>query len=551
MTHWELHEESKFVRKEPCPSCGSRDNLGRYDDGHAWCFGCGYREPKDEERMGESFGEQTVQTAQSGEPKEVFTIQGEARELKKRAIRADTCAFWSYTLGEFNGRPAQFANYIDPVTRRPIAAKLRFADKSFSFIGDTKSVGLYGQWLWRDGGKMVVVCEGEIDALSVSQVQGNKWATVSVPNGAQGAAKAIRKSMEWLNRFDTVVFMFDMDDPGRAAAIECAKLLQPGKAKIAYLNNAKDANELLQQGRDNEIIDAIWSAQVYRPDGIVSGVDLLDRVRSFGVDHGVSYPFPALTEKTGGIQKRSLITITAGSGIGKSAFCRELAYDLLMNKKQKVGYIALEESPERTLIGLMGIHVNRPLHLNRDVVSPEEFDAAFNAVTPDLSLFDSFGSIEPDNLIERLRYLAVGMECDVLFLDHISIAISGLEDIDERRALDVMMTRLRSLVEETGVTMFIVSHLRRPQGDKGHEMGAMTSLSALRGSHAIAQLSDMVIGLERNQQGDNPNETIVRVLKNRFSGETGEACTLYYDKFTGRLTENNVKAVVYDDDAPF
>jgi twinkle protein len=33
-----------FVRHEPCPACGSRDNLARYSDGSAWCFGCHHTE---------------------------------------------------------------------------------------------------------------------------------------------------------------------------------------------------------------------------------------------------------------------------------------------------------------------------------------------------------------------------------------------------------------------------------------------------------------------------------------------------------------------------
>ena len=88
--------------------------------------------------------------------------------------------------------------------------------------------------------------------------------------------------------------------------------------------------------------------------------------------------------------------------------------------------------------------------------------------------------------------------------------------------------------------MVLVSHLKRPPGG-GHEEGHATSLSHLRGSHAIPQLSDMVIGLERNQQTteiDKANQTRVRVLKNRFSGETGEAGTLYFDKNTGRLNDS-------------
>lgn len=34
-----------FVQHEPCPNCGSKDNLGRYADGSAWCFGCHFKEP--------------------------------------------------------------------------------------------------------------------------------------------------------------------------------------------------------------------------------------------------------------------------------------------------------------------------------------------------------------------------------------------------------------------------------------------------------------------------------------------------------------------------
>jgi hypothetical protein len=36
---------SNFVHHEPCPKCGSRDNLGVWDDGHKWCFGCGFYVP--------------------------------------------------------------------------------------------------------------------------------------------------------------------------------------------------------------------------------------------------------------------------------------------------------------------------------------------------------------------------------------------------------------------------------------------------------------------------------------------------------------------------
>ena len=155
-----------------------------------------------------------------------------------------------------------------------------------------------------------------------------------------------------------------------------------------------------------------------------------------------------------------------------------------------------------------------------------------------LYLFDHFGSTESDNLLSKIRYLAKGLGVKWVILDHLSIVISGLESYDERKLIDVTMTKLRSLVEATGIGLILVSHLRRPEGNKGYEDGIQTSLNSLRGSHAISQLSDSVIALERNQNDDeNKNYTTVRVLKNRHTGDTGKCGTLYFDNDTACLVE--------------
>jgi twinkle protein len=135
--------------------------------------------------------------------------------------------------------------------------------------------------------------------------------------------------------------------------------------------------------------------------------------------------------------------------------------------------------------------------------------------------------------------MAKALDCKFIFLDHVSIVVSAQGNGDERKALDEIMTRLRMLVQETNISLFVVSHLKRPDS-KGHEEGAATSLSQLRGSGSIAQLSDMVIGLERNGQADDPierNTTHVRVLKNRFAGITGRSGGLLYNSVSGRMTE--------------
>jgi twinkle protein len=518
-----MDDESSFIRKEPCPECGSRDNLARYSDGHAWCFGCGHYEP----------GDGSSPTTQHKGRRMTDMVQGDVVPLVKRNITEETCRKFGYRVGEVDGRKVQIAPYYDKEGSL-VAQKLRFPDKSFTVRGSIKDAGLFGQNLWGQGGKKIVVTEGEIDAMSVSQIQNNKWPVVSVPGGAQAARKALAKELDYLSSFEEVILMFDMDEPGQKAAVECAQLFQPGKAKIASLT-MKDPNELLVAGRGQEIITAIWQAKPWRPDGILSGADLWDVVSTEEAYTSIPYPWDGLNGKTHGLRMGELVTITAGSGIGKSAVVREIAYDLIQ-KGETVGMIMLEESVKRTALGLMGIHVNKPIHLDRGGVDEAVLRTAFEGTlgTGRVYLYDHFGSTEVENLLSRIRYLAKSLGCRWVILDHLSIVVSGLGDGDERRLIDNAMTMLRTLVQETDIGLILVSHLKRPEG-KGHEDGAQTSLSQLRGSAAIAQLSDMVIGLERNQQSETPDITTVRVLKNRFSGETGVACHLEYDRETGRL----------------
>ena len=136
--------------------------------------------------------------------------------------------------------------------------------------------------------------------------------------------------------------------------------------------------------------------------------------------------------------------------------------------------------------------------------------------------------------------MAKALDCKWIILDHLSILVSGQEGDDERKSIDILMTKLRSLVEQTGVGLLLVSHLRRPTGDIGHENGREVTLSHLRGSASIAHLSDCVIALERNQQAHDSmtaNTTMLRILKNRYTGDTGAAGNLLYDRATGRLKE--------------
>ena len=510
-------ETSSYLTHEPCPACGSRNNLARYDDGHGFCFGCGHYE----------HGDGTIQPKQKS--RMTYALKGQPEPLPKRRISEEVCRkYRAHRDGKF-----LYFHYFDH-SGVCTGAKVKGPDKTFRWDGTNADGTFFGQSLFPSSGKRVVITEGEIDALSCYQAMPG-WPMVSIPDGAKSAKRAIQRQLEWLQGYEEIVLFFDNDTAGREAAQDAAGVLPPGKVKIARLNDWKDASDALQAGETQAIKEAIWNAIPFRPDGIVESKSLLEQVLTANDEGIYEYPYKGLQQKLHGIRSGELVTITAGSGIGKSSFCRGLATHLL-SKGERIGYLALEESNRRTALGLMSVAEGKAFHIgehDRKYLT-NVFDKTLGIWN--LYLFDGFGSFDPDVIYNRVEYLAQGLDVKVVILDHLSILLSGL-DGDERRVIDQTMTRLRSLVERTGIAMFLVSHLRRTSGDQNHEEGARVNLGQLRGSHSIAQLSDAVIALERNQQSNS--KTTVRVLKNRYTGEVGVACDLTYDLSTCRFTEHD------------
>lgn len=526
------------VTHQPCPCGKSSDAYSVNTDGWGTCFSC------DRKFSPEGTEKQMANTD--------LVLDLKYIPLSKRNLTAETCKRYRY--GAHADR--QYATYCDD-KGTPIAQKIRDRDKNFTIIGDSKKISklLFGLNLARKGGKQIIITEGEIDAMSVSQAMGNTWPAVSVPNGAQSADKAIAANLEFLESYEKVVLCFDNDEPGRKAIDKCVALFSPGKVAIAELGSYKDANDMLVGAGSSALRNAIWEAKEWRPDGVVNLADLKERI-SAPLEQGVQYPWQGLNDLLFGFRPQELITWTAGTGVGKTAVVSELVYHLLREEK-RVGIVYLEEGVARAGRRIVGLHMNKPIHLPGVEYTEEEFDAAFAETlgTGCLVAYDHFGSLNEDVLLNRIRYMVKGLHCDVVVLDHISMVVSGADlDADERRMLDHTMTSLRSLTQETGASFHVVSHLRRGTG-KAHEEGGQVSLSHLRGTQAIAQLSDAVVALERDQQSDKEDErntTTLRVLKNRYAGMTGVAAKLFFDRKTGRLNDvTKAEEFGGNDDCPF
>jgi twinkle protein len=462
-------------------------------------------------------------------------LRGSFLDIKDRNLKSDICRQYGYMVDE-EGR--HIANYRD-ASGAVVAQKVRSPGKQFKVIGDGKAMPLYGQHLF-SGGKSVVITEGEIDALSVAQAFNGKWAAVSLPHGAQSAVKAIQASYEWLDQFDKIVICFDQDEPGRKASAEVAEALPVGKAFTMTLAR-KDASDVLTKDGAAAITQAFWNAKAWRPDGIIAGLDLTKEALQKASVRGYSIPFPGLDSKMEGFREGELTLLTAGSGIGKSTFARELAYHLHQAHNLTIGNIYLEESAAKTAQGYVAIHSNVPLGKLRsdpNAISEEQWDISLREVVHQRMFFyDHFGSLDSARLLSKIRYMRTVLGVSFVILDHISIVISGQESSSEgeRKDIDRLMTALRSLIEETGVGIIGIVHLNSAEG-KAHEEGGRVTLKNLRGSGALKQLSDNVIALERDQQakGDEADESSIRLLKCREFGDVGLADRLKYNRVTGR-----------------
>ena len=524
----------------PCPLCKSSDAVSVNADSSAYCFSCQqYIKEYDMETQPITNGKQESKVQN-------FSQQSDFTEIVDRNLSENTCK--KYGVSVKTDSMGAITNHYYPYHDKQgskIATKTRYTkSKEFSVQGNTHQAGLFGEHLFSKS-KFIIITEGEIDCLSAYQMfYTGKYETpvVSIKHGVASAVKDIKNSLEWLEQFQNILINFDNDEQGKEGALKVAELFSPGKCKIMHLpQEFKDASDCLVKNKIQIYTQAFWNAKRFAPDGIINANTLFDDIIKPSVQSFVQYPFEGLNKMTYGLRASELVTFTSGSGLGKTQVIRELVHHLLKQTKDNLGLLMLEENPVVTSKGIMSIEANQRLHLPDVHISKEEWQKHFDATTGSgrVFLFDHFGSNTIDNIISRVRYLAKGLDCKYIIIDHVSIIVSDQSHGDERKALDEIMTRLRTLVQETGIAMIVVSHLRRPDG-KGHEEGAATSLSQLRGSASIGQLSDMVIGLERDAQHDDPeirHTTKVRVLKNRFSGITGPCCDLKYDMDTGRLAE--------------
>ena len=535
-----------------CPKCGGHDPVAVNDDGSAKCFSCGEFMKDYEAAMR---GEENVTDFSTYQRNKMNdSTAGEFYALSDRGISLETAKKYGVrSVKDSSGKIVEHS-YPYYANNEAVSHKVRkTADKSFIWNGSPRGTGLFGSQAFQQGGKYITVVEGECDAMAAYELMGSRWPVVSVKNGAQAADRDVKESLEFLESFDNIVICFDNDKPGREAARKVARILKPGKARIVSLpEDYKDANDMLRKGQSQAFMNAWWGAKLYTPSGVINVSENFDNYINRQRKPSIPYPWQGLNDKLEGLRQGELVTLTGGTGLGKSSVTREIEHWLVKNTKDNVGVIALEEDWRRTIDGIVSIEANARLHIDRvrEQFSQDQLGEFYGNIFAGENanrvwVHSHHGMNDLDSIFSKLRFMAIGCDCRWIVVDHLHMLVLSTPENDERRAIDNIMHRLRTLVEETGCGMILVSHLRRVDGNRGHENGIETGLSHLRGSQSIAQLSDCVISLERNQQSEDPVEastTKVRVLKSRYTGDVGLATHLRYDQETGRLGEVDIES---------
>lgn len=545
--------DSEFISKGPCEKCGSSDANALYTDGHTHCFSC----------SATTNGNAVTEGKVSGKRAANLLTDLSYVALDSRRINDKTTRKFGYGVTRYRGQPAQVACYYDD-DGNMVAQKVRLPGKDFRVIGDLKKALPFGSHVWPRTGRSIVVTEGEIDALSMSQVQDNKWPVVSIACGAdkpendEGEALPMNKvrkyfgmHREYFMGFEKVVLMFDNDEPGTASAKVAAEVLGP-TAHIATLP-LKDANDMLLAGRVEELVSAMWRAKKYQPDGILTLSEVAGNIIGKQPTPGLSLCLPTLSKLAFGRRYGEVWALGAGVGSGKTDFLLQDATHAVVEHEEKVGLFFLEATPGDVAVRMAGKYAGKAFHAPDGTWTMEERDAAVQALadTERVFIYNNFGMTEWDSVASRIRHLRHSEDVRYFIVDNLTSFSTGVAD--ERKELDRISGEMAGLAQELDCFIWVVSHLATPEG-KPHEEGGQIQLRHLRGSRGIAMWMFYAIGIERNQQAADLGErctSTIRVLKDRITGRsTGETFEARYDQATGLLSESTLFPTDNDIDNP-
>jgi len=404
-----------------------------------------------------------------------------------------------------------------------VNVKYRKIDKSFRQEKGAEPV-LFNREAFH-GNDSIIICEGEIDAISWEQY-GRRAA--SVPSGVSDT-RWIENEWDFLEGFTKIYLSLDMDSAGRQAVEQIAQRLGLWRCYDIQLPY-KDINECLQNGVEHQAIyRAVEQAEEFRIHEVSTPLEFEDAVADIllNPEHakGESTPFKTLNDVLGGWRMGELTVWSGTNGSGKTTILNQVILHSMVAHGQSAFLASLEMKPENLLAWMLrqmrsGLMDRRAIH------------EALQIINRNITLLNKIGKVEPDMIFNVFEFVAKKYGAKHFVLDSLMRVSLGRGDKYERQ--EEFMNRLVGFAQQYNVHLHLVAHPR-----KGAHDGETPGKVDVSGSADITNLAHNVLVLYRPafEPGKPRGDNMLYIKKNRELGHVG-ALALEFDEDTRLFKES-------------
>lgn len=430
-----------------------------------------------------------------------------------------------------------------------VNVKYRDGHKFFRMVGGAERI-LYG--LDDISGETLLICEGEIDAMSL-EVAGYT-SVVSVPDGAPAiTAKNYESKFDFLLSAEAqltpltkIILAVDTDGPGQKLAEELARRLGPQRCmRVAWSGDCKDANDVLVSEGVETLRECVENATPWPVSGIITVKQLIPAlmyIYEHGMPRGCSTGWPLLDEYY--TVRQSECTIVSGvPSHGKTAVLDAMMINLARASGWRFAVFTPENYPlERYTARLLAKYHGRPFDGAPDRLLPHEIESG----TQWLHEHVSFLMPEDDaptvaHLLELAQIQVYRQGIKGLILDPWNeMEHSRGQGLTETEYISQILSQIRRFARNHNLHVWIVAHptkLRKAeQGDYAGQYPPPTPYD-ISGSAHFRNKADNCLTVWRNVEADD-NRVEVHIQKIRFReiGKPGKI-ELIYEPDCGRFHE--------------
>jgi hypothetical protein len=379
-------------------------------------------------------------------------------------------------------------------------------DKTVQWYGTRTLFGLH---LWDDEPKPVYLCEGETDAMRMSQYIPHSYCLALGGNPAKDTLAHIRHTLLRFAGDNPITLCFDADEEGDKYTRQFSDML--GTKVSHVLDLPPGVKDVCQLDPDTQPSFTRWPKL---PHNLSSGLDVLKNI-TLGTDGRIKIDyrttgFKLLDNLIGGWSKGGMIIITGHPKNGKSSLTNELTRQYCINHPDdRVLVFPLEMTQEETLGFTGGDSLTH-------VAERTYFVSHFGMLTA----------------TEMRDYLAIIPTLGIthVVIDHITAACTSPTDGLQTKLLDALLYTLQEAALKYGVSMCVVSHVSM----KGASEGTV-AMGDLRGSYALSQVPLCIVGVQLQETGLS---RLYTVMRHRFVGKMG-SIYLDYDQTTRTYKEQD------------